>query len=131
VKLLGIGELFIPHQHIRRGFAGFVEKEGSGAYDPPEYIREAVRDADIIVTEFCPIGKALIDECANLAVIGVLRAGTTVGRTDGGSASTPIRDPSPICRARLSESSALARSDGRSPGGSRASTCGSWPTIPS
>jgi D-3-phosphoglycerate dehydrogenase len=75
VKLLGIGELFIPHQHIRRGFAGFVEKEGSGAYDPPEYIREAVRDADIIVTEFCPIGKALIDECANLAVIGVLRAG--------------------------------------------------------
>ena len=101
VKLLGIGELFIPHQHIKKGFAGFerrgvrvetldwklsgfqelqtinhlVEKEGSGAYDPPGYIREAVRDADIIVTEFCPIGKGLIDECANLAVIGVLRAG--------------------------------------------------------
>jgi len=101
VKLVGIGELFIPHQHIREGFAGFerygvrvetldwklsgfpelqavnhlIEKEGSGAYDPPASIREAVRDADLIVTEFCPIGKAMIDECENLAVIGVLRGG--------------------------------------------------------
>ena len=102
MKLVGIGELFIPHEHIRRGFAGWerkgvrvetldwkvsgfqelqninhlMEKEGSEAYDPPGYIHEAVRDADIIVTEFCPVSQRLIDECAHLAAIGVLRAGT-------------------------------------------------------
>jgi D-3-phosphoglycerate dehydrogenase len=101
VKLVGIGELFIPHQHIRKGFASFtekgvrvetldwklsgfqelqninhlVEKAGSDAYDPPAYIYEAARDADILVTEFCPVGKKLIDSCRRLKAIGVLRAG--------------------------------------------------------
>jgi D-3-phosphoglycerate dehydrogenase len=101
MKLVGIGELFIPHEHIRRGFAilekrgvslqtfdwklsGFpelqninhlVEKEGSDAYDPPEYVYEAVRDADILITEFCPVPRSLIDKAANLKVVGVLRAG--------------------------------------------------------
>ncbi len=101
VKLVGIGELFIPHQHIRKGFASFtekgvrvetldwklsgfqelqninhlVEKAGSDAYDPPAYIYEAAREADILVTEFCPVGKKLIDSCRRLKAIGVLRAG--------------------------------------------------------
>jgi D-3-phosphoglycerate dehydrogenase len=102
MKLVGIGELFIPHEHIRRGFAplekkgvslqtfdwklsGFqelqninhlVEKEGSDAYDPPDYVYEAVRDADILITEFCPVPGKLIDSAAGLKVVGVLRAGT-------------------------------------------------------
>ena len=101
MKLVGVGELFIPHEHIRKGFAplrnkgvtvetldwklsGFqelqninhlVEKEGSDAYDPPAYIHEAVRNADIFVTEFCPVTKKLIDGCSRLKAIGVLRAG--------------------------------------------------------
>ncbi len=101
VKLVGVGELFIPHEHIRRGFAplerkgvslqtfdwklsGFqelqninhlVEKEGSDAYDPPDYIYKAVSDADILITEFCPVPKKLIDNAARLKVVGVLRAG--------------------------------------------------------
>ncbi|HUX14531.1 MAG TPA: 2-hydroxyacid dehydrogenase [Spirochaetia bacterium] len=102
MKLTGIGELFIPHEHIRNGFEplagrgveiqtldwkldGFqelqnvnllVEKNGSEAYDPPDYIYEAAREADILITEFCPVPKKLIDACVNLKVIGVLRAGT-------------------------------------------------------
>ncbi len=101
MRLTGIGELFIPHEHIRTGFAplaergvevhtldwtldGFqelqnvnllVEKNGSEAYDPPAYIYEAAREADILITEFCPVPRKLIDACANLKVIGVLRAG--------------------------------------------------------
>jgi D-3-phosphoglycerate dehydrogenase len=101
MKLVGVGELFIPHEHIRKGFAplrnkgvtvetldwklsGFqelqninhlVEKEGSDAYDPPAYIHEAVRNADIFVTEFCPVTKKLIDGCSRLKAIGVLRSG--------------------------------------------------------
>jgi D-3-phosphoglycerate dehydrogenase len=101
MKLVGIGELFIPHEHIRRGFAPFaakgvtvetfdwklsgfqelqninhlVETEGSDAFDPPDYVYKAVKDADILVTEFCPVPGKLIDSAERLKVIGVLRAG--------------------------------------------------------
>jgi D-3-phosphoglycerate dehydrogenase len=102
MKLVGIGELFILHEHIRRGFAplaahgvdittldwqlsGFpelqsinhlVEERGSEAYDPPSYVYDAVADADIIITQFCPLPARLIDGARNLKVIGVLRSGT-------------------------------------------------------
>lgn len=102
MKLVGIGDLFIPNEYIVSGFkelAGvdveistvdwklenfqelqninlLVEHGGSEAYEPPEYILDAVRDADIIITEFCTVTKKMIDSCRNLKVIGVLRAGT-------------------------------------------------------
>lgn len=102
VKLVGIGDLFIPHAYIRAGFQPLVdlgvevktmdwklkdfeelqsinlavEHGGSEAYEPPKYIIEAVKDADIIITEFCTVTKKLIDSCSKLKVIGVLRAGT-------------------------------------------------------
>jgi D-3-phosphoglycerate dehydrogenase / 2-oxoglutarate reductase len=101
MKLVGVGELFIPHEHIKRGFAflgakgvsietfdwklsGFqelqninhaVEKGGSEAYDPPDYIYEALHDADIMITEFCPVPRRLLDCSPDLKVVGVLRAG--------------------------------------------------------
>lgn len=101
MKLVGIGDLFIPNDYILSGFEKLkqfgvevtvvewklkdfeelqninlaVEHGGSEAYDPPQYILDAVRDADIIITEFCPITKKVIDYCKNLKVIGVLRAG--------------------------------------------------------
>lgn len=53
-----------------------AEHGGSEAYEPPKYIIEAVREADIIITEFCTITRKIIDVCTNLKVIGVLRAGT-------------------------------------------------------
>jgi len=101
MKLVGIGDLFIPKEYIENGFKPLeslgldvnvldwelkdfdelqhinllVENGGSGAYDPPEYILEAVEDADIIITQFCTVNRKMIDRCRNLKVIGVLRAG--------------------------------------------------------
>jgi D-3-phosphoglycerate dehydrogenase / 2-oxoglutarate reductase len=102
MKLVGIGDLFIPHRHIREGFeslakrgvcietfdwqlSGFpelqeinhkVETGGSEAFDPPAVIYRSVAEADIIVTEFCPVPRKMIDACPRLKIIGILRAGT-------------------------------------------------------
>ena len=96
MKLVGIGDLFIPKEYIENGFKPLeslgldvnvldwelkdfdelqhinllVENGGSGAYDPPEYILEAVEDADIIITQFCTVNRKMIDRCRNLKVIG-------------------------------------------------------------
>ncbi len=101
MKLVGIGDLFIPKEYIELGFKPYsgmdvkvetvewqlkdfdelqninlmVEKGGSEAYEPPQYIYDACEDADIIITQFCTITKKLIDHCKKLKVIGVLRAG--------------------------------------------------------
>jgi D-3-phosphoglycerate dehydrogenase len=101
MKLVGIGDLFIPKEYIESGFSRFselgvdiqtidwnidsfeelqkinllIEVGGPEAYDPPSYIYDACKDADIIITQFCPIARHLIDACENLKIIGVLRAG--------------------------------------------------------
>ena len=101
MKLVGIGDLFIPEEYIKSGMdflkekdievstvewklSGFdelqninllVEQGGREDFCSPDYICEAVKDADIIITQFFPIGKELIDKCSNLKYIGVLRAG--------------------------------------------------------
>jgi D-3-phosphoglycerate dehydrogenase / 2-oxoglutarate reductase len=101
MKLVGIGDLFIPHEYIKSGFAqvealgvsvttfdwelsGFqelqainlqVEKGGSAAYDPPPEVYKAVREADILITQFCPIPSSLIAAAERLKALGVLRAG--------------------------------------------------------
>ncbi|QTM00091.1 gluconate 2-dehydrogenase [Iocasia frigidifontis] len=98
---MGIGDLLIPQEYIKTGFKGFedqgigvetiqwdlasyeelqninlmVETGGSEAYEPGQYILDATKDADIIITQFCPITKRLIDNCNNLKMIGVLRGG--------------------------------------------------------
>lgn len=101
IKILGIGDLFIPASCIAEGLSALesddvcvqtvdwvhkdeaelqsinsiVESLGCEAVIPPDYIFDLARDADIIVTQFCTITRALIDHCKNLKVIGVLRAG--------------------------------------------------------
>jgi D-3-phosphoglycerate dehydrogenase len=101
MKLVGIGDLFIPKEYITKGFKPLerlgveinavdwqlkdfqelqninllVENGGSDAYEPPQYIIDAVENADIIITEFCTITKKMIDICKSLKIIGVLRAG--------------------------------------------------------
>jgi D-3-phosphoglycerate dehydrogenase / 2-oxoglutarate reductase len=101
MKIVGIGDLFIPHRYIRDGFApvaalghqvetfdwrlsGFqelqeinlaVEKGGAPAYRPPPYVFDAVAGADVLVTQFCTVPAALIEAGPNLKVLGVLRAG--------------------------------------------------------
>jgi D-3-phosphoglycerate dehydrogenase len=52
-----------------------IEKGGSEAYEVPDYIVDAARDADILITQFCPVNKRFIDLCPNLKMIGVLRSG--------------------------------------------------------
>ena len=99
MKLVGIGDLFIPCEYIENGMKGInnldietvewklsdfnelqninlmVEQDGCEAYEVPDYITEAAKNADILVTQFCPINKRLIDSCKNLKYIGVMRAG--------------------------------------------------------
>lgn len=101
MKIVGIGDLLIPSADIKNGFENLkkqghhvstvdwkldgyeelqninllVEQEGSETYEPPQYILDAVKDADIIITQFCTITKRLIDYCTNLKAIGVLRGG--------------------------------------------------------
>ena len=101
MKIVGIGDLLIPEECIKKGFSEIealgievktiqwkcenfeelqninlmVETRGSEGYEPPQYILDAVKDANIIITQFCTITRKLIDNCSELKVIGVLRAG--------------------------------------------------------
>lgn len=100
MNLVGIGDLFIPEKYIRIGFktlknsiniktvqwkvrnfqelqriAILIEKNNSDIYEPPDYILYAIRNADMIVTHFCPITKRIIDNSPQLKIIGVLRSG--------------------------------------------------------
>ena len=99
MKLVGIGDLFIPCEYIENGIYnidnidvstvewklnGFdelqninlsVEQGNREAFEAPENIMSAISDADIIITQFCPITRKMINDCHNLKYIGVLRAG--------------------------------------------------------
>lgn len=101
MKIVGIGDLFIPAKHIDEGFAPLrvkgccvetidwplrdftelqsynlrIEKEGCQAIQPPTCIFDFCRNADVIVTQFCPVTRELIEACPNLKAIGVLRSG--------------------------------------------------------
>ena len=101
MKLIGIGDLFIPCSYIKSGFQALekdgveidtiewqfdsfdelqkanllVEQSGCEALEPPVAILEQAKSADILVTHFCPITRNVIDQCPNLKIIGVLRGG--------------------------------------------------------
>lgn len=101
MRIVGIGDLFIPHGHIRDGLAplaalghevetfdwklsGFpelqginlaVEKGGAAAFRPPPYVFEAAARADVLVTQFCTVPAALLEAAPAVKVVGVLRAG--------------------------------------------------------
>lgn len=101
MKIVGIGDWLIPCSDIEKGFeklAGtgietkvvnwvlenvemlqhinlLVEQGGSEAYEPSDDIVAAIRDADVIITQFCPMTRRVIDACTNLKAIGVLRGG--------------------------------------------------------
>lgn len=101
MKIIGIGDLLIPSSYIEKGFENFkekgyelelidwkrqdfdelqninlhIEQNGAEAYELEDYIIDACKDKDIIITQFCPINKRLIDNCPNLKAVGVLRGG--------------------------------------------------------
>lgn len=99
--IVGIGDLLIPQQYIKDGFEFMeelghevrtiqweldnyeelqhinleVETRGSEVIEVPSEIIDAVKDADVIITQFCPMNRKVIDACTNLKAIGVLRGG--------------------------------------------------------
>jgi len=101
MKIVGIGDLFIPHRYIGDGLApvkalghavetfdwklsGFqelqeinlaVEKGGASAFRPPPEVFAAAASADILVTQFCTVPATLLEAAPDLKVVGVLRAG--------------------------------------------------------
>ena len=101
MKIVGIGDLFIPAVYIEKGFAhmrekgwevevmdwplkGFdelqnynllVETRGCQALQPPQCVFDFCVDADVIITQFCTMTRELVDACPKLKAIGVLRGG--------------------------------------------------------
>lgn len=101
MKLVGIGDLFIPASYIEKGFAPLrekghlvevmdwplksfdelqnynllVETQGCQTLQPPQCVFELCADADVIVTQFCTVTRELVDACPKLKAIGVLRGG--------------------------------------------------------
>jgi D-3-phosphoglycerate dehydrogenase len=98
MKIYGIGDLFIPAEYIENGFRKnnleaqtidwdtgtfeklqeinlLIEQNGCEAYDVPDYILEYIKDAEVLITQFCSVNRKVIDNCPNLKIIGVLRGG--------------------------------------------------------
>lgn len=53
-----------------------VEQLGANALDLPLELQERVRKAEIVLTQFAPLGTSLIESAEHLRLIGVLRGGT-------------------------------------------------------
>jgi len=98
MKICGIGDLFIPAEYIENGFRKnnletqtidwdtgtfeklqeinlLIEQNDCEAYDVPDYLLERIKDAEILITQFCPVNRKVIDNCPNLKIIGILRGG--------------------------------------------------------
>ena len=101
MKIIGIGDLLIPSEYIEKAFVNFqeaghqvetidwkqdgidklqninilIEQNGPEIYEVEDFIIEACKDADVIITQFCPINKKFIDACPKLKAVGVLRGG--------------------------------------------------------
>ncbi|MFT0846986.1 2-hydroxyacid dehydrogenase [Actinomycetaceae bacterium L2_0104] len=52
-----------------------VEQNGPNGVDLPPELQAKVRDCDIVITQFAPIGTELIESCTGLKAIGVMRGG--------------------------------------------------------
>src|SRR5690554_1816293 len=101
MKIAGIGDLFIPGEYIQEGFKQFqkpgielkiidwklkgfqelqninllIETDCSDAYQPADNVLDDIEDAEIIITQFHPVNRTVIDNCKNLKLIGLLRGG--------------------------------------------------------
>ena len=100
MKIIGIGDLLIPSDFIRAGFRSLedsfevetvdwplsnyeelqninlkVEQSGAEMEQPKEEMLEKLKVADILITQFYPITRKLVDSCPKLKAVGVLRGG--------------------------------------------------------
>lgn len=102
MKLLAIGDKFISKQVMAEGLEGLgeygiqvsarewehenlemlqkdnllVEQNGPEAVELPEKLTEGIEQYDILVVQFTPVSKKLIEKAKNLKLICVLRGGT-------------------------------------------------------
>lgn len=102
MKLLAVGDTFIPRNVMAEGLKGLekynvqvesrewehenlemlqkdnliVEQQGPEVIDLPEKLINDIADYDILVVQFMPVSKKLIDKAKNLKLICVLRGGT-------------------------------------------------------
>lgn len=108
LKCLAIADLFINEKMMTKGLAQLaqkgievevrkwkhedlealqkdniaLEKQGSEAVLLPEDLLAGIENFDMIITQFAPVGKQVIDRATKLKFIGVLRAGIeNVNRT--------------------------------------------------
>ncbi len=56
-------------------YASRVEKVGPEEFEPNPELLEQVIDADVVLANFAPVGKAVIDAAEKLKLIGVTRSG--------------------------------------------------------
>lgn len=98
MNICGIGDLFIPAEYIENGFRKngletscidwgintfdilqevnlLIEQNGCEAYEVPDKIIDKIKDAEILITQFCPVNRKVINACGKLKIIGVLRGG--------------------------------------------------------
>lgn len=101
MKMVGIGDLYIPGRVIRDGFKHWeengwhmevgdwhhrdleqlqhdnlvIEQNGPDGIDLPDHLIRLAADAELLIVQFCPVSKALMDRAPRLKAIGVLRAG--------------------------------------------------------
>lgn len=103
MKIVAIADPYIPESMLREGLATLreaghdvsvlaweeadtieklqqinldVEQHGPGGVDLPGPLQEEIRGAEVVITQFAPIGADLIGSCPDLKIIGVLRGGT-------------------------------------------------------
>jgi len=102
MKLLAIGDTYIPHTYMRQGFAPLaelgvelevrqwehrtlielqqanlaIEQDGPEAVPLPPQLTAGMADVDILTVQFTPVPAAWIESAPRLRVIGVLRGGT-------------------------------------------------------
>ena len=101
MKILAIADTFIPEKVMTDGLAAFVqaghdlevrqwehksvealqvdnllvEQEGANALELPESLLKEIDQYEMIITQFAPIGKAVIEVATSLKYVGVLRGG--------------------------------------------------------
>lgn len=125
-RCLAIGDLFVPPEAMEEGLAPLrehgielataefsvgdfdqlqevnhrIERQGPGAVALPDSLRDAMRQADILVVHFCPVARELIEEHPALEIIGTCRTG--ISNIDVAAAEekgVPVVN----CRGRLAE----------------------------
>ncbi|MCF2705874.1 2-hydroxyacid dehydrogenase [Arcanobacterium haemolyticum] len=52
-----------------------IEQHGPNALELPSDVQDKIREADIVLTQFAPLGTKLIESTTHLRIIGVLRGG--------------------------------------------------------